>query len=750
MAQYRDDFRMVDAAGQIVVMNVPSTQALTLSHGMVIGGSRQPIKNGDLATKSYVDRNFLANPKTDLDAHSSNIFGLPPAPIDPGDAASKTYVTGSVSKYSVGKYSYGGKIIRNVGTPTQDTDLATKAYVTGASYDQLGGSKIVQVGTPLASGDMATMEYAQKKKDFLSDLDLHSNQIKNLAAAVLPRDAITKSQLDAIVALYASVLAVKSLDMDGHQLQNVGDIPLPTGPQPSDLVNLGSMRKYLQKFWVDLHEMGGREVLNVGAPTADDSMANRDYVSTTVASKTANDQGMGRIVNLGATGTITQDTNLASKKLVDDDLSASNVALFAKATNDMGTQRVINVQDATFPNQMVTKGQIDTTISAIDFKDMQNRKITNVGDPSAGTDMVNLEYVEREAAQNIWGNANSNRVTNVGNPIDPTDAVNQKTLAATIAAAKTNDMHNQRVTNLAEGTNPSDGVSQSQAKMALAPLQTSGIDGGGVTRTVSTTDQKLASKSDLEKLPKPSAQYGKNDAIVDRQISKVLGNLETIFAFSTALHPPISLSYGKASAGTATSADFSTFKANASHLFPLLTKLGSNETISFPILPPSLASPSTPHVLVWIGSFLNGLPNTYVKVLDTYFEYADSSTQIDELKLTLSYNGTDRKFAVTVTRFGRSSSVTRYTSNQIRYPGSAASIVAFDISDIRRTFIANNGRSATTFRVDSTGTASIPSTATKNTMVLHGHDPGMNHAFAAFTTSNPIWLEKYLTVLKIS
>jgi len=160
--------------------------------------------------------------------------------------------------------SISNGVISNTGDGDNNStnEIQTLANVLTES-NNAGGIKITNLGAPAAGTDAATKNYvdAQNAAQNLGSVltngnDAGAKQIKNLAAPTAASDAATKGYVDAQNAL--------DLDKDpSNELQNL-----------SQVLTLGN-------------DAGGNKITNVGTPTANTDVTNKQYVDNAIATNYA-------------------------------------------------------------------------------------------------------------------------------------------------------------------------------------------------------------------------------------------------------------------------------------------------------------------------------------------------------------------------------------------------------------------------------------------------------------------------------
>ena len=221
-----------------------------------------------------------------------------------------------------GNYDMVGKKLTNVGTPTSDTDSATKKYVDTNS----GGGK-----TSLLTVD--------------SDVDMKSQySIKNLKTPSNNDDAANKKYVDdskvdgsVFLKLDGTRKMTGNLDMNNKRIFN---IPNPTGskqPIPLAYGDIAYLHVNGSNMMTNHLNMNNKKIINLVTPTnntdavpkkyVDDSLSNQDFSSffKKDGSRTmTSDLNIGghKIINLEDP---TSDSDAANKKYVDGHLHQTQV-----------------------------------------------------------------------------------------------------------------------------------------------------------------------------------------------------------------------------------------------------------------------------------------------------------------------------------------------------------------------------------------------------------------------------------------
>ena len=221
-----------------------------------------------------------------------------------------------------GNYDMVGKKLTNVGTPTSDTDSATKKYVDTHS----GGGK-----TSLITVD--------------SNIDMKSQfSITKLKTPSDNDDAATKKYVDdskvdgsVFLKLDGTRSMTGNLNMNNKRIIN---IPAPTGskqPIPLDYGDLAYLHVDGSNMMTNHMNMNNKKIINLNTPTnnsdattkkyVDDSISNQDFTSFlkkdgSISMNTDLNIGGHKIINLENPSS---DSDAATKKYVDGHLHQTQV-----------------------------------------------------------------------------------------------------------------------------------------------------------------------------------------------------------------------------------------------------------------------------------------------------------------------------------------------------------------------------------------------------------------------------------------
>jgi len=226
--------------------------------------------------------------------------------------------------------SISGGVISNTGDADNNitNELQNLSDVLTRS-NNAGGIKITNLGAPVVATDAATKSYvdSQNASQNLSGIltngnDAGAKQIKNLAAPTDANDAATKSYVDAQHAL--------DLDKDPtNELQNLAQV-----------LSRGT-------------DAGGNKIQNVGTPTVNTDVTNKQYVDNAIATNyafkvpytftNAGSSVTNQVVNFGAD--IYDDFNVTSANrfvtpasgyymfYIDGTVNSNNIILSVRVNN---------------------------------------------------------------------------------------------------------------------------------------------------------------------------------------------------------------------------------------------------------------------------------------------------------------------------------------------------------------------------------------------------------------------------------
>ena len=255
-----------------------------------------PSANADAATKKYVDDNSSSSTSrltVDSDINMRNRYRITSlkSPIDSDEPATKQYADSTFldrdgSRSMIGDLSMNNKKIKNVGTPTSDTDAATKKYV-----DDKGKTSGLTID---------------------SNIDMkRTYRITNLKAPMDGNEPATKDYTDNTFLDRDGSYPMKgNLDMDNYRIYN---LPAPTGPKQPIPLSLGDL-KYLHvggtNYMLNILNMNNKKIINLAPPFNDTDAATKKYVDDNSGSPDLSDY-LEKDGSVAMTGNL----NLNNKKI---------------------------------------------------------------------------------------------------------------------------------------------------------------------------------------------------------------------------------------------------------------------------------------------------------------------------------------------------------------------------------------------------------------------------------------------------
>ena len=118
--------------------------------GNTLTNVSDPVNEHDVATKNYVDNNFLHADDTGAIDMGGNAITNISNPINEQDAVTKNYADNNFlhrdgTSVCSGSIDMGGNAITHVSDPTNDQDAATKKYVDSITFDKVYLKAMVSV-----------------------------------------------------------------------------------------------------------------------------------------------------------------------------------------------------------------------------------------------------------------------------------------------------------------------------------------------------------------------------------------------------------------------------------------------------------------------------------------------------------------------------------------------------------------------------------------------------------------------------
>ena len=261
---------------------------------------------------------------------------------------------------SDGDYDMVNKKLRNVGTPSVNTDAATKKYVDENS-----------TGTPTTTRLTVDSNINMK----------NTYRITNLSTPLDGKEPPTKDYVDNTFLDRDGSYPMKgNLNMDNNRIFN---LPAPTGPkQPTPLVFTDF--KYLHvagtnKMTNNLN-MDNKKIINLRSPTSDSDATTKKYVDDSIPDTSSFIKKDGAVSMTGDFNTAghkilnlrtpTSNSEPATKKYVDDNIGAPDLSDYLEKDGsvamtgnlNLNSKKIINLSNPTQNNDAVNKGYADKLI----------------------------------------------------------------------------------------------------------------------------------------------------------------------------------------------------------------------------------------------------------------------------------------------------------------------------------------------------------------------------------------------------
>ena len=348
-----------------------------------------------------------------------------------------------------GNYDISNKKLTNVGTPSDNTDAATKKYVDDNSsgspstsrltidsnIDMKNTYRITNLKTPQDSRDPATKYYVDNtfldtdgSYPMKGNLNMANNKIVGLTTPTSNTDAATKKYVD------DTGVGNITKDIDLKYSYNIKNSKKRTFNQLKAATESLVSYEEVRENFIGINEadamktsldMGNNFIYNVKTPTNIDQAVNKSYVDTTVSNKMLTAATKQELVDylkkdgsVVMTGNLNMDNNriynlptpTGAKQptpLAFTDIKYLHVAGTNKMLNslNMDNKSIINLRTPTSDSDAATKKYVDD----------------NSGNPDLN------DYLEKDGTVPMTGelNLNGNKIIKVGNPIQNSDATNK-------------------------------------------------------------------------------------------------------------------------------------------------------------------------------------------------------------------------------------------------------------------------------------------------------------------------------------
>ncbi|CAH3172098.1 unnamed protein product, partial [Porites evermanni] len=267
---------------------------------------------------------------------------------------------------SSGDYDMINKKLRNVGTPSANTDAATKKYVDDIS-----------TGTPSTSRLIVD-----------SDIDMKDNyRIKNLITPQDSKDPATKYYVDNTFLDRDGSYPMKgNLNMDNNRILN---LPAPNGsnqPTPLAFTDLKYLHVAGTNKMTNNLNMDNKKIINLRPPTSNTDATTKKYVDDAIP-----DTNLSNYLKKDGTVTMTGNLNLGSNKIVGLATPTSNT--------DAATKKYVDDNSGS-PDLSDYLEKDDGTTAMTGNLNLNNNKILNLSKPTQDNEAATKNYVDKLVQKN--------------------------------------------------------------------------------------------------------------------------------------------------------------------------------------------------------------------------------------------------------------------------------------------------------------------------------------------------------------
>ena len=261
---------------------------------------------------------------------------------------------------SDGDYDIVNKKLRNVGTPSVNTDAATKKYVDDNSS-----------GTPTTTRLTVDSNINMK----------NTYRITNLSTPLDGKEPPTKDYVDNTFLDRDGSYPMKgNLNMDNNRIFN---LPAPNGgnqPTPLAFTDLKYLHVAGTNKMTNNLNMDNKKIINLRSPTSDTDATNKKYVDDSIPDTSSFIKKDGTVSMTGDFNTAghkilnlrtpTSNSEPATKKYVDDNSGAPDLSDYLEKDGsvamtgnlNINNKKIINLSNPTQDNDAVNKGYADKLI----------------------------------------------------------------------------------------------------------------------------------------------------------------------------------------------------------------------------------------------------------------------------------------------------------------------------------------------------------------------------------------------------
>ena len=284
-----------------------------------------------------------------------------------------------------GNYDMTGKKLTNVGTPTDNSDAATKKYVHDNSSRSGAGTtsrltvdsiidmkdiyRILNLKAPIDADEPATKQYADIRflyrdgsHPMTGDLNMNNKKIVGLPNPTDDKQPVTRGYGNvSYLKLDGSKKMTGNLDMNNKQINN---LPLPTGnnqPTPLGFSDLKYLHVAGTNKMTNNLNMDNKSIIHLRPPTSDTDATTKKYVDDLIPVTSS---------FLKKDGSIAMTGNL-----------------------NLGNKKIVNLSDPTTDQQAANRGWVRKQIERFDHHSGDGTSgVFTITDPAAPS-VVYLQYI---------------------------------------------------------------------------------------------------------------------------------------------------------------------------------------------------------------------------------------------------------------------------------------------------------------------------------------------------------------------
>ena len=297
---------------------------------------------------------------------------------------------------SSGDFDISGKKLTNIGTPTANSDAATKKYVddnssrssktstltVDSNIDMKDRFRIVNLKHPSDADEPATKQYADSMfldrngdRGMIANLVMNNHKIVQLGAPSSNTDAATKKYVD------DSVVKPRNISM-GNQFR-ITNLKTPVDPHEPPT------KSYVDNTFLERDgsypmtgnlNMGSHKITALRTPTASLDAATKKYVDDNISNSSPD---LSDYLEKDGTVTMTGSLKMGNNKIVGLATPTSNT--------DAATKKYVDDK----PNG-VGDFKKDGTVAMTGNLNMGTNRIVSLADPINSSDSTNMSWVKNQ------------------------------------------------------------------------------------------------------------------------------------------------------------------------------------------------------------------------------------------------------------------------------------------------------------------------------------------------------------------